>query len=150
MSLTYNEAPAELQLILLKAINCDVQQKSSWWEDGKHFAYVCFHWPEGLNLAYYHILFNVETGAVLKKYQYHYRRKIHNGMNRCRGHLIYCGSGYKEERLLLEAAAREITKLCSEVTAVLHNSRLKQVYPEILDFWQPDMALLLYRVLQKS
>lgn len=147
---TYNEAPAELRLTLLKAINCEVQQKGSWWEDDQHFAYICFQWPEGLNLAYYHILFNVETRDVLKKYQNHYRRKIRNGMKGYKGQSIYCGGKYTEERLLLEAASREIPKLRSEVSAALQNSRVKQVCSEILNFWRPDMGLLLFRVMRKD
>jgi len=147
--LSYNEAPSELQLILLKAVNCEVKQKGSWWENGHHCAYVCFQWPEGLNLAYYHVVFDVETGDVLKKWQYHYKRKIKNQMNVYNGRLIYCGDIYNEERLLFEAASDEIPKLRSDLTIVLEELGLKKVTPKILSFWKAEMALLLFRVLQK-
>jgi len=147
--LSYNEAPSELQLILLKAVNCEVKERGSWWENGHHCAYVCFQWPEGLNLAYYHVVFDVETGDVLKKWQYHYKRKMKNQINCYNGRLIYCGNIYNEERVLLEAASNEIPKLRSDLTVILEELGLKKVTSKILSFWRAEMALLLFRVLQK-
>merc|ERR1719317_305785 len=59
--LMYDDAQDSVKMSILELVQCRVQQKKSWWEDGIHQAYVHFCWPEGDNLGHYHVIFNTST-----------------------------------------------------------------------------------------
>jgi len=154
--LTYDEVSENVRLELLKLVDCEVEQKKSWWEKGSHLAYIYFTWPEGLNMGNYHVIFDVNTGFVLHKWQYRFRSGTWEEFSGSKGRLLYAG-GYKKsnkeyeyEREILKAASKELVNLRAEVLEVLRSSLLYSVAFIVVDYWGFDLPQQVYRSLDKD
>lgn len=71
-----------------------------------------------------------------------------------KGRLIYGGAGdydiYRNERIILQAASKELKLLKKEVVCVLELSKLKKVAATIMAYWGYDMPRVIFRALQRN